>query len=191
MSDEIIIGLDELSTLFTGETLLLDEDDHEVITNDDDSVTVIVDPESTQIVETGDFSIGNSLSEDIYLRLGSFGYDDISEHDKRILMYILAKVKQTVLNFTHLTEIPDGLHFQIVEAVCGEFLKAKFAMGKIKIELATTTFPVASIKEGDTTVTYSSVKESSNTTPTAVFLKALEKLELSKSELCRYRRLAW
>lgn len=188
MSEQITIGFDELSAMLAGDAIHLDEDEHEVIENSDDSVTIIVDPESATIVEDGDFvGVGVSLSEDIYLRLACFGHDNLSEGDKRILMFLLDKVKQSVRNFINVGKIPDGLHYQVVDAVCAEFLKVKYALGKINVEFAST--PVASIKEGDTTVTYGTT--STTLSPQKIFLTILDSMGLSKSEMCRYRRLVW
>lgn len=187
MSEELVIGLDELSSLMNGSQLYLDEEDHDVIQNPDDSVTVIIDPETVSIIENPEFTmVGESLSEDIYLRLGSFGFTDLSEMDKSLLQYLLEKNKQTVRNWTNNNKVPDGLHFEIVEGVCADFLHLMYSAGKVKLS---TSSPVASIKEGDTTVTYGT--PSASITPEKIFLNILSSMRLKGRDVIRYRRLAW
>ena len=188
MDEQIVISFDELSSMLSGETLHLDEDEHEVIKNADESVTIVVDPENAKIVGDDFVGVGVSLSDDIYLRLNSFGYEDISEFDKSILRFLLDKVQKTVRNIINVNNIPDELHYQIVDATCAEFLKLKYAMGKLKVEFSDS--PIASIKEGDTTVTYSS-STSTSITPQRVLLNILNDMELNKAELTRFRRFVW
>lgn len=186
MSEEIVIGFDELSSLMRGDHLYLDDDDHDIIKNPDDSVTIVIDPETGSVIENPDSPmIGESLFEDIHLRLASFGFTDLSEADEMLIRYLSEKNKQLARNWMNNDKIPDGLHFELVEAICADYLHLMYSAGKIKL----STSPVASVKEGDTTVTYGT--QSASIVPEKIFLNILNSMRLKGRDVVRYRRMAW
>lgn len=184
MSDELVIGLDELSSVFKNGALVLDENEHQVTKNADGSVNILLDPDSNTIVGGGsEIDLSDSLSECIYTRLSGFGFTDLNNGDKSLLALLLKKVNETIRNLTNLDKVPDGLKYKVVEAVCADFLEMKYTMGGIKVDFAS---PVASISEGDTTVSFKTAKN-----PQETFLSILSGMRLSNSEIVRYRVMVW
>lgn len=118
---------------------------------------------------------------DVTTRLKTFGYDAI-ENDIALIEYLIASVEQEILNFTNLEEVPEGLKYEWIDAVCGEFLKLAF--GSKKLEGLDQI--VKSIKEGDTTVT---LAEGMSTE--SQFLSCIKALRLNKGAMVRHRVLTW
>lgn len=121
------------------------------------------------------------IKTDVVTRLKGFGYTVVTEDDP-LIDYMISKVEQDLKNLTNLNEVPTGLKFEWVDAVCGEFLSMKMATGKLE----NISQIVKSISEGDTTVTYSE-----KMTPEAQFLVCLESLKIDVSAVIRYRVMTW
>ena len=104
--------------------------------------------------------------------------------------YFLNKALFSINNFTNqnytFDSIPDGLKYILVDKAVGEILNFKKLNGELKDYDFSSV--LKSIKEGDTTETYSDTVK----TPEELFEIMLNDLLISKdNELYRYRRLQW
>ena len=123
---------------------------------------------------------------DIETRLSSLGYT-MASGDKTVISYIENKTTETFKNHTNLDEVPEGLYYKWIDAICADFLSAKYSTGGLSEN--ETKGIISKIQEGDTTVEYAT--GSTSNTPQAVFLKTIESLKLPYSEIIKYRRLVW
>ena len=104
--------------------------------------------------------------------------------------YFLNKALFSINNFTNqnytFDSIPDGLKYILVDKAAGEILNFKKLNGELKDY--DFSYVLKSIKEGDTTETYSDTVK----TPEELFEFMLNDLLIGKdNELYRYRRLQW
>lgn len=91
------------------------------------------------------------MLEDVKKRLESLGYSYVVADDW-VLDFIILKVEGHIKNQCNTLEVPQGLHENAVDMVCGELLLAKKGSGRLAgfdLEAA-----VKSIQEGDTNVTF-------------------------------------
>ena len=104
--------------------------------------------------------------------------------------YFLQKALSSINNFTNqnytFENIPEGLKFILVDKAVGEILNFKKLNGELKnFDFSSV---LKSIKEGDTTETYSDTIR----TPEELFeFMVMNLLTGSDKELYRYRRLQW
>lgn len=104
--------------------------------------------------------------------------------------YFLQKALSSINNFTNQSylfeNIPEGLKFILVDKAAGEILNFKKLNGELKnFDFSSV---LKSIKEGDTTETYSDTVR----TPEELFEFMIANLLNGKDkELYRYRRLQW
>ena len=118
--------------------------------------------------------------EKIIKRLASLGYEAIEEDDF-LIGFLIESTYQTILNQTNQESIPDELENIAVDMVCGKLLHGKLSMNKIDIEKA-----VASIREGDTSISYV------NTSDPQAFLNDFYKnMMLPIRDLIKFRKLVW
>lgn len=104
--------------------------------------------------------------------------------------YFLQKALSSINNFTNqnytFDSILDGLKYILVDKAVGEILNFKKLNGELKDYDFSSV--LKSIKEGDTTETYSDTVK----TPEELFEFMLNDLLIGKdNELYRYRRLQW
>lgn len=121
------------------------------------------------------------IKNDVVLRLKGFGYEVVSDDDA-FIGYLISSVEQNLKNLTNLSTVPEGLHYEWVDAVCGEFLRAKLSTGKLE----NVGRLITSISEGDTSVSYSD-----KATPESQLLTCLDKLKINPSSVIRYRVMVW
>lgn len=103
------------------------------------------------------------------------------------LSFAIAQAREIMLANLNLDEIPDGLYYKFVDLAAGLYLRPKFAVGDLDgfdIDAA-----VASVKEGDTTVSYLTTAGLSEGERISTFLTYL--LTLPETMLSRYRRFVW
>lgn len=123
-------------------------------------------------------------------RLASFGYPELTTSDNANLKFLCAKCKQEVLdNINHKT-LPTGLIHIVADMVVGQFLSEKKTAGQLDgVEGFDFSAPVASIKEGDVDIAFSS---SSATGSEAQFDAMLDRLKNPPdSVFAAYRRFRW
>ena len=125
------------------------------------------------------------LRNEIVKRLESLGYTVVQDKDDFILEYIFKKVEQDIKNKTNQSEVPEGLHYVLIERICGEFLnglKASSLLTEDEIDSV-----VASIKEGDTQVSFD-VKSS----PEAIFKAYISyMMTYGNDDFAKYRKFVW
>lgn len=86
-------------------------------------------------------------------RLISLGYK-LKENDDWILCFAMQGVENHIKTSCNVTSIPDELSNVAVDRVCGEFLFTKKQTGQLTIDGLDLTGAIASISEGDTSVTF-------------------------------------
>ncbi len=117
-------------------------------------------------------------------RLRGFGYDAI-DTDMLLLDYLCQKVRQDILNYCNIPELPKELHYRYIDAVVSEFLSMKLLNGGLP-NIQEIAQAINSIKEGDTQINYGNSAEYEK----AMF-SALNNLQLKESELNKFRCLSW
>ena len=86
-------------------------------------------------------------------RLISLGYK-LQENDDWILCFAMQGVENHIKSSCNVTSIPDELSNVAVDRVCGEFLFTKKQTGQLTIEGLDLNGAIASISEGDTSVSF-------------------------------------
>lgn len=126
-----------------------------------------------------------NFKEMVIEKLKLFKIDDATS-----IEYFLNKALSSINNFTNqnytFDSIPDELKYILVDKAVGEILNFKKLNGELKDYDFSSV--LKSIKEGDTTETYSDTVK----TPEELFEFMLNDLLIGKdNELYRYRRLQW
>lgn len=98
-------------------------------------------------------SLTDTFFEAVLQRLISFGYK-FQENDDWILCFAMQTVENHIKSSCNVTSIPDGLSNVAVDRVCGEFLFAKKQTGQLTMEGLDLDGAIASISEGDTSVSF-------------------------------------
>lgn len=111
------------------------------------------------------------------------------------LNFIIAKAENAVKEYCNIDTIPEALYFTIAD------IAAKFACmynwiedSDSNITSSTNTSEIASIKEGDTTITYNVAAKTSSSDSSLLSSDGLTEdriLEGFESTLNRYRKLRW
>ena len=86
-------------------------------------------------------------------RLISLGYK-LEENDDWILCFAMQGVENHIKTSCNVTSIPDELSNVAVDRVCGEFLFTKKQTGQLTIDGLDLSGAIASVSEGDTSVTF-------------------------------------
>lgn len=98
-------------------------------------------------------SLTESFFNAVLQRLISLGYK-LKENDDWILCFAMQTVENHIKSSCNVTSIPDELSNVAIDRVCGEFLFAKKQTGQLVIEGLDLTGAIASISEGDTSVSF-------------------------------------
>lgn len=127
------------------------------------------------------------VRESVIARLRQLGYS-VVENDYDQIDFELEKTTNYVLNFCNITTIPEILDPRIIERICGDFLYYKKNSGSL--EGFNYDAVIKSIKEGDTTITYS-VGQGEDTPENRfdAFVKSLDRG--FDKWLVPHRRLRW
>lgn len=124
--------------------------------------------------------------ESVIQRLLSFGYE-VTDVDAWTIAFTMQKITNQILNEINHPFIPEGLNEMFVDKVCGEFLMMKHDLGSLNLSGLDLDGAVQSIKEGDTTVTFSA-----DGSPEAKLNELLSWLMHGKEgDLVCYRRMRW
>ena len=124
--------------------------------------------------------------KEVKQRLNSFGIET-TEADDATLVFLIAKTQQSIKNECNLSEVPDELQYVLVDWVCGDFLQTQFSLGNLELENIDLAGALASVKEGDTTVSFDNSQSDSARFESLV--SAL--LHTGRSELLCFRKLRW
>jgi hypothetical protein len=98
-------------------------------------------------------SLTESFFKAVLQRLISLGYK-LEENDDWILCFAIQGVENHIKSSCNVTSIPDELFNVAVDRVCGEFLFTKKQTGQLVIDGLDLTGAIASISEGDTSVSF-------------------------------------
>ena len=124
---------------------------------------------------------------EVSARLKHFGYETTSA-DTPHLTFELNKICDYVLNYCNITTIPSILNRRIIDKICCEFLFYKKNSGQLEGFNYDTV--IKEIKEGDTTLKYSTGSEGD--TPESRFDKFINKLDRGFDKwLVPWRKLRW
>lgn len=132
-------------------------------------------------------NITEQLIEFILKRLESFGYDLGEGNDAYVLAFTIQKVEIHIMNSCNVSSIPEGLYNVLIDRVCGEFLFTKKQTGQLNIEGLDLTGVVASISEGDTSVSF--VPDVNDEERFNQLLKVL--MTMGEGDMVCYRKLNW
>jgi len=127
-----------------------------------------------------------TFTEAVVNRLVSFGYDPTDE-DAWVIAYTTKGTVNHVLNEINHQTVPDGLFEVVVDMVCGEVLNAKFMSGQLDMTNLDLDGMIQSVKEGDTTVSFSA--EGSDEAKMKGLLSWL--IQGKGCDLLCYRRMRW
>lgn len=89
--------------------------------------------------------------DDVIDRLKQLGYT-ATEADYDQIDFEMNKTLNYVMNYCHITVIPEILDLRIIDRICGDFLYYKKNSGSL--DGFNYDAVIKSIKEGDTTLTY-------------------------------------
>lgn len=131
-------------------------------------------------------SLTESFFEAVLNRLVSFGYT-LKEDDAWSLSFVMRLVENHFNNSCNTTSIPDGLFYEAVDRVCGEFLFTKKQTKQLDIGDLDLTGAVTSISAGDTTVQFAG--GSSDEDKLNQFLNYL--MNRGEGDFVCYRKLKW
>lgn len=126
------------------------------------------------------------ITENVVKRLVSFGYIP-TEDDAWLIAYSTKGTVNHVLNEINHTKVPEGLFEVVVDMICGETLNAKFLSGQLNLESLDLDGMIQSVKEGDTTVSFSA--EGSDEAKLKGLLSWL--IQGKGSDLLCYRKMRW
>lgn len=126
------------------------------------------------------------FTEDVINRLVSFGYAP-TEEDAWMIAFSTKGTVNHVLNEINHKTVPEGLFEVVVDMVCGEVLNAKFLSGQLDLTALDLDGMIQSVKEGDTTVTFSAGGSDEDK------LKGLLSwlIQGKGSDLLCYRKMRW
>lgn len=131
--------------------------------------------------------------EAILRRLKSLGYKT-TESDDYTIAFCIGKVEEYIKNFCNISELPDGLYHTAVDMVCGEFMRDKLSTGGLNLDGGGTIIAggkITEIKEGDTTVKFSSTSSSGGSSSTGTIEDLIDKLTQRDGDLMCYRKIKW
>jgi hypothetical protein len=98
-------------------------------------------------------NLTESFFKAVLQRLISLGYK-LEENDDWILCFAIQGVENHIKNSCNVTSLPNELLNVAVDRVCGEFLFTKKQTGQLTIDGLDLTGAIASISEGDTSVSF-------------------------------------
>ena len=128
----------------------------------------------------------DTMIENVVNRLVSFGYDP-TEGDSWTIAFSMQKTIDRVLNEINHKTVPDGLSNVVVDMDCGDLLNAKFLSGQLNLADLDLDGMIQSVKEGDTTVSFST--EGSDESKLKGLLSWL--IQGKGSDLLCYRKMRW
>lgn len=134
-------------------------------------------------IATMNSSLTEQFFDDVIKRLESLGYV-VTDSDVWLLSFTAKKVEQDIISSCNTLVVPDGLYYNMVDMVCGEFLFTKKRTGQL------TGFDfgdaVKQIQEGDTSITFIDGLSAEQQ-----FDSVINSLKDDKGMFVSYRQLSW
>lgn len=121
-------------------------------------------------------------------KLNGYGYEGV---DVEMLTLHALSVREFILNYCNIENMPKGLKFTYVNMICASYLDlyvVKNYVNGVDNEKAIAT-SVASITEGDVSVTYKDNASSDKVLNAKALIGSL--MDGYRAYLTRYRRMAW
>lgn len=126
------------------------------------------------------------LQEKVRERLRSLGCE-VTDTDDVSLTFVISMTEQSIKNQCNLSEVPEELHYVLIDWACGEFLATKYGSGQLDLETLDLNGALASISEGDVSLSFdNSVSDEVKMQTLIAALKCT-----GKDELVCFRRLRW
>lgn len=122
-------------------------------------------------------------------KLTSYGYEGV---DVKNLTLTALEVREFILNYCNISEIPRGLLFTWVNLICASYLELyviRNYVNKDDGDKAAIAGAVQSITEGDVSVTYMESTSSDKILNAKSLMSSL--MSGYKAYLTRYRKLVW
>ena len=135
-----------------------------------------------------DSGLDEPFIESVLKRLESLGYT-IQADDGWMIAFSVQKVENRIKNSCNVSSIPDGLKFEAVDMICGEFLFALKQTGKLNEQFDLET-AVKQVQAGDTSVTFA-VGDGSNTPEQRLQYLLNYLMTKGEGDFVCYRRIKW
>ena len=131
-------------------------------------------------------NLTESFFKAVLQRLISLGYK-LEENDDWILCFAIQGVENHIKSSCNVTSLPNELLNVAVDRICGEFLFTKKQTGQLVIDGLDLTGAIASISEGDTSVSF----VSGATDDDRFNLLVNYLMNKGESDFVCFRRLKW
>lgn len=120
--------------------------------------------------------------------LTAMGYPELSDNDRAILAFAIAKVESYILNEINHPSIPKGLEEAAICRVIGEFLTMKKTFSPADLSMLDLTPAVKQIQAGDTNF----VLSESGQTDEQRLAALIDRLLLAgQDQFSAFRRIRW
>lgn len=120
--------------------------------------------------------------------LMAMGYPELSDNDRTILAFAIAKVENYILNEINHPTIPKGLEEAAICRVIGEFLSAKKTFSPADLSMLELTPAVKQIQAGDTNFVLSESGQTDEQRLTALIDRLLS---AGQDQFSAFRRIRW
>lgn len=121
-------------------------------------------------------------SKQVANKLKLLGYD-IPDGESEILGILIDEVRDYILNYCNIKEVPTELNSCWVSLVCQKYLQNKLALGDME---GVENGNISSISEGETSISY----DNSNSS-VARMQKLIDKLGKVENQLVGFRKVKW
>lgn len=121
-------------------------------------------------------------------KIKALGYEEFTGTDDALIDTAFWDASEHIKNICNIGAIPRGLEHVLCDMVCGEFLYQRYAAGKLPETFVFET-PVASISEGDVSISFASGGAQSAEQRFLAYVNKLRKPD--KSCFVRYRKVSW
>lgn len=132
-----------------------------------------------ELFQRADFMI---TSKQVANNLKLLGYN-IPDGENEILEVLIDEVRDYILNYCNIKEVPTELNSCWATLVCQKYLQNKLALGDME---GVENGNISSISEGETSISY----DNSNSS-VARMQKLIDKLGKVENQLVSYRKVKW
>lgn len=121
-------------------------------------------------------------------RLNGYGYEGV---DVEMLTLHALSVREFILNYCNIEKMPKGLMFTYVNMICASYLELYVIKNYVNSEdnEKAIAASIASITEGDVSVTYKDNTSSDKVLNAKALISSL--MDGYRAYLTRYRRMVW
>lgn len=121
-------------------------------------------------------------------KLNGYGYEGV---DVEMLTLHALSVREFILNYCNIEKMPKGLMFTYVNMICASYLELYVVKNYVNSEdnEKAIAAAIASITEGDVSVTYKDNQSSDKILNAKALISSL--MDGYRAYLTRYRRMVW